>query len=83
MLKKDLKKNAELKIIQMKENALKDIKNISIKVSIESVQHLIKNSIETVHPMYPHTLLTLQYLKFQVLVVRETHLEEISLKGFN
>ena len=29
------------------------------------------------------TLLTLQYLKFQVLVVRETHLEEISLKGFN
>ena len=40
------KKNAELKIIQMKENALKDIKNISIKVSIETVQHLIKNSID-------------------------------------
>ena len=40
------KKNAELKIIQMKENALKDIKNISIKVSIEAVQHLIKNSID-------------------------------------
>jgi len=40
------KKNAELKIIQMKENALKDIKNISIKISIETVEHLIKNSID-------------------------------------
>ena len=45
-LLEERKKNAELKIIQMKENALKDIKNISIKVSIESVQHLIKNSID-------------------------------------
>ena len=40
------KKNAELKIIQMKENALKDIKNTSIKVSIEAVEHIIKNSID-------------------------------------
>ena len=40
------KKNAEQKIIQMKENALKDIKNISIKISIEAVEHLIKNSID-------------------------------------
>ena len=40
------KKNAELKIIQMKENALKDIKNISIKISIETVERLIKNSID-------------------------------------
>ena len=30
----------------MKENALKDIKNISIKISIEAVEHLIKNSID-------------------------------------
>ena len=40
------KKNAELKISQMKENALKDIKNLSIKISIEAVEHLIKNSID-------------------------------------
>ena len=40
------KKNTELKIIQMKENAIKDIKNISIKISIETVKHLIKNSID-------------------------------------
>ena len=45
-LLEERKKNTEQKIIQMKENALKDIKNISIKVSIESVQHLIKNSID-------------------------------------
>ena len=30
----------------MKENALKDIKNISIKISMEAVEHLIKNSID-------------------------------------
>ena len=40
------KKNTEQKIAQMKENALKDIKNISIKVSIETVEYLIKNSID-------------------------------------
>ena len=40
------KKNAEQKIIQMKENALRDIKNVSVKISIESVEHLIKNSID-------------------------------------
>ena len=33
------KKNAEQKIIQMKENALKDIKNISVKISMEAVEH--------------------------------------------
>ena len=42
----DRKKNAEQKIIRMKENALKDVKNISIKISIEAVEHLIKNSID-------------------------------------
>ena len=40
------KKNAEQKIAQMKENALRDIKNISIKISIETVEHLIKNSVD-------------------------------------
>ena len=30
----------------MKENALKDIKNISVKISIEVVENLIKNSID-------------------------------------
>ena len=40
------KKNAEQKIAQMKENALKDIKNVSVKISIETVEHLIKNSID-------------------------------------
>ena len=40
------KKSTEQKIIQLKENALKDIKNISIKVSMEAVEHLIKNSID-------------------------------------
>ena len=30
----------------MKENALKDIKNISIKVSVQAVDHLIRNSID-------------------------------------
>ena len=45
-LLEERKKNAEQKIIQMKENALKDIKNISIKVSMEAVEHLIKNSID-------------------------------------
>ena len=40
------KKNAEQKIAQMRENALKDIKNISVKISMETVEHLIKNSID-------------------------------------
>ena len=37
------KKNVKQKILQMKENALKDIKNISVKISMEAVEHLIKN----------------------------------------
>ena len=40
------KKSIEQKIVQMKENALKDIKNISVKISIETVENLIKNSID-------------------------------------
>ena len=42
----DRKKNIEQKITQMKENALKDIKNTSIKISMEAVEQLIKNSID-------------------------------------
>ena len=42
----DRRKNAEQKINLMKENALKDIKNISVKISMEAVEHLIKNSID-------------------------------------
>jgi F-type H+-transporting ATPase subunit b len=42
----DRKKNIEVKINQIKENALKDIKNSSIKISIEAAKHLIKNSID-------------------------------------
>ena len=38
--------STQTKIIQMKENALKEIKNISIKISIESVESIIKNSID-------------------------------------
>ena len=45
-LLEERKKNAEQKIIQMKKNALKDIKNISIKVSVQAVDHLIRNSID-------------------------------------
>ena len=45
-LMEDRKKNAEQKITQMKENALSDIKNISIKISIQTVKNLIKNSID-------------------------------------
>ena len=40
------KKSIEQKIIQMKENALKDIKHISVKISIETAENLIKNSID-------------------------------------
>ena len=40
------KKNAVQKIVQIKENALRDIKNISVKISMEAVRHLIKNSID-------------------------------------
>ena len=38
-------KNAEQKILQMKKNALSDIKNLSVKIAIEAVEKLIKNSL--------------------------------------
>ena len=40
------KKNTELKIQQMKENALKDIKNLSVRISIKTAENVIKNSID-------------------------------------
>ena len=40
------KKNAELKILQMKENALKDIKNTSVEIGISAVENIIRNSID-------------------------------------
>ena len=40
------KKNTEQKITLMKKNALKEIKNISIKITIETVESLINNSID-------------------------------------
>ena len=40
------KKNAEERIKQLKYQALKDIKNASIKIAIESVEKLIKNSLD-------------------------------------
>ena len=39
------KKSTEQKIVRLKENALKDIQNISVKISIETVENLIKNSV--------------------------------------
>jgi F-type H+-transporting ATPase subunit b len=40
------KKNAEERIKQMKNQALKDIKNTSVKIAIESVEKLMRNSID-------------------------------------
>ena len=40
------KKNAEERIKQLKNQALKDIKNASVKVAIESVEKLFKNSLD-------------------------------------
>ena len=45
-LMENRKKNAEEKIKQMKNQALKDIKNASVKIAIESVEKLIQNSMD-------------------------------------
>ena len=43
----EMKKNAaQQKINQMKENAIKDIKNTSIKIAIESVKKIISTSVD-------------------------------------
>ena len=40
------KKNTEDRIRQMKNQAIKDIKNTSIKIAIQSVEFLLKNSLD-------------------------------------
>ena len=40
------KRNTEDRIKQMKNQALKDIKNISVKISIQAVEVLLKNSLD-------------------------------------
>jgi F-type H+-transporting ATPase subunit b len=40
------KKNTEDRIKQMKSQALKDIKNASVKISIQAVEGLLKNSLD-------------------------------------
>ena len=40
------KKNTDERIKQMKNQALKDIKNTSVKIAIESVKKLLKSSID-------------------------------------
>ncbi len=46
ILMENRKKSAEERIRQLKNQALKDIKNASIKIAIESVEKLIKNSLD-------------------------------------
>lgn len=46
LLMDNRKKNSEDKIRQMKEQAIKDIKNASIKIAIDSVEKLLKNSLD-------------------------------------
>ena len=40
------KKNADDKIKQMKDQAIKDIKNTSVRIAIDSVERLLKNSLD-------------------------------------
>ena len=40
------KKNAELRINQMKQQAIKDVKNASVSIAINSVEKLLKNSMD-------------------------------------
>ena len=45
-LMENRKRNAEERIRQLKNQAQKDIKNASVKIAIESVEKLIKNSLD-------------------------------------
>jgi F-type H+-transporting ATPase subunit b len=45
-LMENRKKNTDERIKQMKNQAIKDIKNTSIKIAIESVEKLLKNSMD-------------------------------------
>ena len=40
------KKNAELRINQMKQQAIRDVKNASVSIAINSVEKLLKNSMD-------------------------------------
>ena len=45
-LMENRKRNAEERIKQLKNQAIKDIKNTSVKIGIESVEKLLKNSLD-------------------------------------
>ena len=45
-LMENRKKNAEERIKQMKNQALKDIQNTSVRIALESVEKLLKNSVD-------------------------------------
>ncbi len=45
-LMENRKRNAEDRIRQLKNQALKDIKNASVKIALESVEKLVKNSLD-------------------------------------
>ena len=45
-LMENRKKNVEEKIIQLKNQAIRDIKNASIKIAVESVEKLLRNSLD-------------------------------------
>ena len=59
------KKNTKQKIIQMKENALKDIKNVSVKISMKVVKLLIKNSIDK-NKLEKHYIKSLEQTKISL-----------------
>jgi len=45
-LMENRKKNTEIRIRQIKSQAIKDIKNAAVKISIKSVEKLLKNSLD-------------------------------------
>ena len=45
-LMENRKRNAEERVRQLKDQALKDIKNTSVKIAIKSVEKLLKNSLD-------------------------------------
>ena len=40
------KKEADQRIVQMKNQALKDIKNVSITIALQSIEKLLKKSVD-------------------------------------
>ena len=52
------KKSADERIRQLKNQALKDIKNTSVKIAVESVEKLIKNSLDKskLDKIYPSSI---------------------------